>query len=149
MIIGSTRDEFAAYLLSEELASTAKDLCSWIGFLRDIVYDEFVKSLAPNWSDEDRKELDNLYKESSGYPYPKDLGPQCINKWWQTARIGTDTVPGLGPCSVSWLAKMLAGHGTKVNAYMLGQVRFNDLPTRSNGCYCRLLPSVACTPILH
>mmetsp|Transcript_12470 Transcript_12470/g.31923 ORF Transcript_12470/g.31923 Transcript_12470/m.31923 type:complete len:531 (-) Transcript_12470:394-1986(-) len=121
VIIGSTRDEFAAYLLSEELAPTAKDLCNWLGFLRDIVYDEFVKSLAPNWSDEDRKELDNLYKESSGYPYPADLGPKCINKWWQTARIGTDTVPGLGPCSVAWLAKMLARHGTKVNAYMFGQ----------------------------
>ena len=55
--------------------------------------------------------LKKLYDPAGGYPYPSDLG--SYSKWyWMYMRIGTDSVPGLGPCAVRWLDRMLLAGGT-------------------------------------
>ena len=72
---------------------------------------------------------------SSGYPYPQDRG-QYSPWWWAYMRAATDAVPGLGPCAVRWLSRLLLQGGTPaVFAYHFAH------PTQSDP-YRGLVPGV-------
>jgi hypothetical protein len=45
------------------------------------------------------------------YPYPEKLG-NFSQSYWTLVRSGTDSIPGLGPCAVRWIDRMLLEGGT-------------------------------------
>ncbi len=51
------------------------------------------------------------------YEYPANRGNFSL-PYWMNVRIETDHVPGLGPCSVRWVAQLLANAGSDVYTYM-------------------------------
>jgi len=71
------------------------------------------------------KQVKQLY-DPSVYPYPSNLGGYSL-WWWMSARIQTDSVPGLGPCGARSLARELLMGGTPmVYAYLFA------LPSQSS-----------------
>ena len=89
---------------------------------RTQAYNTILDTLAPNWSSSDRSRVRQIYT-SANYKYPSNLGGWCKENWWMAIRQGTDTVPGLGPCSHRNLARLLVNGGTpSVRVYLFSQV---------------------------
>ena len=98
VIIGSNRDEEAFFTVLEKVPPQLSEVAMNAMLAR--------KTSAANIAT-----LKKLYDPAGGYPYPSDLG--AYSKWyWMYMRIGTDKVPGLGPCAVRWLDRMLLAGGT-------------------------------------
>jgi hypothetical protein len=58
----------------------------------------------------------------------QDLGPYS-QWWWENTRISTDTVPGLGPCAVRWLARsFVKGGSPAVYTYLFAHPAQVDIP---------------------
>ena len=75
----------------------------------DLALDAGALGKGSGYTKEEKAQLKNLYgftNGSSTYPFPDDLGPYS-RYWWGAMRAATDAVPGLGPCAVRWLSKLL------------------------------------------
>lgn len=115
-MVGSTRDEGAMFTIKEASPT-----------MTQLEYDLMVTVMG-DWNWGQRSQLKRLYNPET-YPYPKDLGPYS-RWWWQATRVLTDTVPGLGPCGVRNLNRMLHKGGTPaIYSYLFGQ------PTQCDSSY--------------
>lgn len=109
IMMGSNRDEGAFFTLLEKLP--------WQ--MTEVQYDILSTKTIPNATE--RAMVKMLYASGGNYPYPANLGP-FSHWWWVYTRGFTDQVPGLGPCAVRWLAKLLVDNGTpSVHAYLFAE----------------------------
>lgn len=96
VVIGSVRDETAYFQI--KIHTPPK--------LTELGFDALQSALSHGVR---LKALKQLY-DPAVYEYPKDLGN--YSRWfWTNMRIGTDKVPGLGPCGVRSLARQLLKGG--------------------------------------
>ena len=99
VVVGSNRDESAFFYILGHTPKTMDEAA-------------FESTLAVRYSAAEIQQLKAIYtNESSSYPYPTDLGPYS-KYWWASMRVSTDGVPGLGPCAVRWLSRMLLAGGS-------------------------------------
>lgn len=97
ILLGSNRDEMAFFTILLKIPPQLTGL-------------ELTAMLAPRYSEAEIAELKSLYTSPS-YAYPVNLG-NYSKPWWMYMRMATDTTPGLGPCGVRSLARMLVDGGT-------------------------------------
>ena len=99
VVIGSNRDESAFFFILDHTPEAMDEAA-------------FEAGLASRYSAAEVRQLKAIYaNDSSTYPYPSDLGPYS-KYWWASMRASTDSVPGLGPCAVRWLSRLLLAGGT-------------------------------------
>ena len=106
VVLGSNRDEEAFFFI---LLHVPPDMGA-------LDFDIALDMGAARYSPAEVKAVKAIYlNASSGYPYPPE-GAATRGKysayWWAGMRAETDAVPGLGPCAVRWLAKLLLAGGT-------------------------------------
>ena len=119
VLLGSNRDEMAFFIL--------RDAKLYPPTMGESHFDRLVTSYG--YSPSELQAIKHIYANaSSGYPYPHERGAYSP-WWWAYMRTATDTVPGLGPCAVRWLSRMLLRGGTPaVFAYLFAH------PTQADAC---------------
>ena len=125
VLLGSTRDEMAFFMIRLGIATDLDER----GFNR------YISAYFRLWRASEHAALKAIYaNESSGYPYPPQYPASYSRWWWALMRVGTDVVPGLGPCAVRHLAALLLNGGSPaVFAYHLAHPTQAAYPSHPPG----------------
>eukprot|EP01052_Picozoa_sp_SAG31_P022818 SAG31_NODE_1837_length_7126_cov_8.278497_1_plen_511_part_00 len=135
VLIGSNRDEMAFFTVAYKYPPDMTEAQMERYFVQNHGYSRTeIAQIKTTYSFSPGVEA----KEAGGqYVYPKDLGP--YSKWyWMYMRATTDSVPGLGPCGVRWMDRLLVAGGTPaVYSYLFAHPPVENLgiPGEAHGVF--------------